>query len=80
MATMLITVEDINKVDDVRKFAHDNNITINWEEERSDGLWIEISGDILNINKLYDIVVKINRNNSSLFTKIKNKLVKTFRE
>ena len=66
MITMLITIEDMSKVDDVKKFAHDNNITINWEKNKSDGLWIEVNGDVSLVNKLYDMVVKINRNKSNL--------------
>ena len=77
---MLITIEDMSKVDDVKKFAHDNNITINWEKNKSDGLWIEVNGDVSLVNKLYDIVVKINRNKSNFFTKIKNRIVKTFEQ
>lgn len=80
MITMLITIEDMSKVDDVKKFAHDNNITINWEKNKSDGLWIEVNGDVSLVNKLYDIVVKINRNKSNFFTKIKNRIVKTFEQ
>jgi len=68
---MLITIEDMSKVDDVKKFAHDNNITINWEKNKSDGLWIEVNGDVSLVNKLYDMVVKINMNKSNFFTKIK---------
>ena len=77
---MLMTIEDVSKVDDVKKFAHDNNITINWEKNKSDGLWIEVNGDVSLVNKLYDIVVKINRNKSNFFTKIKNRIVKTFEQ
>jgi hypothetical protein len=77
---MLITIEDMSKVDDVKKFAHDNNITINWEKNKSDGLWIEVNGDVSLVNKLYDMVVKINRNKSNFFTKIKNRIVKTFEQ
>ena len=77
---MLITIEDMSKVDDVKKFAHDNNITINWEKNKSDGLWIEVNGDVFLVNKLYDMVVKINRNKSNFFTKIKNRIVKTFEQ
>jgi hypothetical protein len=80
MITMLITIEDMSKVDDVKKFAHDNNITINWEKNKSDGLWIEVNGDVSLVNKLYDMVVKINRNKSNFFTKIKNRIVKTFEQ
>jgi hypothetical protein len=80
MITMLMTIEDVSKVDDVKKFAHDNNITINWEKNKSDGLWIEVNGDVSLVNKLYDIVVKINRNKSNFFTKIKNRIVKTFEQ
>ena len=58
---MCITIEDYNKVDDIKKFATDNNITINWEKDMSTGLWIEIDGDVSNVNKLYDMVVKVNR-------------------
>jgi ABC-type bacteriocin/lantibiotic exporter with double-glycine peptidase domain len=56
MITMLMTIEDVSKVDDVKKFAHDNNIKINWEKN------------------------KINRNKSNFFTKIKNRIVKTFEQ
>jgi hypothetical protein len=77
---MLITIEDMSKVDDVKKFAHDNNITINWEKNKSDGLWIEVNGDVSLVNKLHDMVVKINRNKSNFFTKIKNRIVKTFEQ
>ncbi len=77
---MLITIEDMSKVDDVKKFAHDNNITINWEKNKSDGIWIEVNGDVSLVNKLYDMVVKINRNKSNFFTKIKNRIVKTFEQ
>jgi len=77
---MLITIEDMSKVDDVKKFAHDNNITINREKNKSDGLWIEVNGDVSLVNKLYDMVVKINRNKSNFFTKIKNRIVKTFEQ
>jgi hypothetical protein len=77
---MLMTIEDVSKVDDVKKFAHDNNITINWEKDKSDGLWIEVNGDVSLVNKLYDMVVKINRNKSNFFTKIKNRIVKTFEQ
>ena len=77
---MLMTIEDTSKVDDVKKFAHNNNITINWEKVKSDGLWIEVNGDVSDVNKLYDMVVKINRNKSNFFTKIKNKIVKTFEQ
>ena len=80
MITMLMTIEDTSKVDDVKKFAHNNNITINWEKVKSDGLWIEVNGDVSDVNKLYDMVVKINRNKSNFFTKIKNKIVKTFEQ
>ena len=80
MITMLMTIEDVSKVDDVKKFAHDNNIKINWEKNKSDGLWIEVNGDVSLVNKLYDIVVKINRNKSNFFTKIKNRIVKTFEQ
>ena len=80
MITMLITIEDMSKVDDVKKFAHDNNITINREKNKSDGLWIEVNGDVSLVNKLYDMVVKINRNKSNFFTKIKNRIVKTFEQ
>jgi hypothetical protein len=80
MITMLITIEDMSKVDDVKKFAHDNNITINWEKNKSDGIWIEVNGDVSLVNKLYDMVVKINRNKSNFFTKIKNRIVKTFEQ
>ena len=80
MITMLMTIEDVSKVDDVKKFAHDNNITINWEKDKSDGLWIEVNGDVSLVNKLYDMVVKINRNKSNFFTKIKNRIVKTFEQ
>jgi hypothetical protein len=76
MITMLITIEDMSKVDDVKKFAHDNNITINWEKNKSDGIWIEVNGDVSLVNKLYDMVVKINRNKSNFFTKIKNTKLK----
>jgi hypothetical protein len=77
---MLMTIEDVSKVDDVKKFAHDNNITINWEKDKSEGLWIEVNGDVSLVNKLYDMVVKINRNKSNFFTKIKNRIVKTFEQ
>ncbi len=77
---MLITIEDMSKVDDVKKFAHDNNITINWEKNKSDGIWIEVNGDVSLVNKLYDMVVKINRDKSNFFTKIKNRIVKTFEQ
>ena len=77
---MLMTIEDVSKVDDVKKFAHDNNIKINWEKNKSDGLWIEVNGDVSLVNNLYDIVVKINRNKSNFFTKIKNRIVKTFEQ
>jgi hypothetical protein len=70
----------MSKVDDVKKFAHDNNITINWEKNKSDGIWIEVNGDVSLVNKLYDMVVKINRNKSNFFTKIKNRIVKTFEQ
>ena len=80
MITMLMTIEDVSKVDDVKKFAHDNNITINREKNKSDGLWIEVNGDVSLVNKLYDMVVKINRNKSNFFTKIKNRIVKTFEQ
>jgi hypothetical protein len=80
MITMLMTIEDVSKVDDVKKFAHDNNIKINWEKNKSDGLWIEVNGDVSLVNNLYDIVVKINRNKSNFFTKIKNRIVKTFEQ
>ena len=80
MITMLMTIEDVSKVDDVKKFAHDNNITINWEKDKSEGLWIEVNGDVSLVNKLYDMVVKINRNKSNFFTKIKNRIVKTFEQ
>jgi hypothetical protein len=76
MITMLITIEDTTKVDDVKKFAYDNNITINWEMNKSDSVWIEVYGDVLKVNKLYDMVVKINRDKSNLITKIKNKIKK----
>ena len=77
---MLMTIEDLSKVDDVKKFAHDNNITINWEKDKSDGLWIEVNGDVFLVNNLYDMVVKINRNKSHFFTKIKNRIIKTFEQ
>jgi hypothetical protein len=80
MITMLMTIEDLSKVDDVKKFAHDNNITINWEKDKSDGLWIEVNGDVFLVNNLYDMVVKINRNKSNFFTKIKNRIIKTFEQ
>jgi hypothetical protein len=80
MITMLMTIEDVSKVDDVKKFAHDNNITINWEKDKSDGLWIEVNGDVSLVNNLYDMVVKINRNKSNFFTKIKNRIIKTFEQ
>ena len=80
MITMLMTIEDMNKVDVVKKFAHDNNITINWEKDKSDGLWIEVNGDVSLVNNLYDMVVKINRNKSNFFTKIKNRIIKTFEQ
>ena len=77
---MLMTIEDMNKVDVVKKFAHDNNITINWEKNKSDGLWVEVNGDVYLVNKLYDMVVKINRDKSNFFTKIKNRIVKKFEQ
>jgi hypothetical protein len=77
---MLITIEDTDKVESVKKFISDNNITINWEKQKSDSVWIEVTGEVLVVNKLYDLVVKINRNKSNFFTKIKNKIVKTFEE
>jgi hypothetical protein len=80
MITMLMTIEDLSKVDVVKKFAHDNNITINWEKDKSDGLWIEVNGDVFLVNNLYDMVVKINRNKSNFFTKIKNRIIKTFEQ
>jgi len=80
MVTMLMTIEDVSKIDDVKKFAHDNNITINWEKDKSDGLWIEVNGDVSLVNNLYDMVVKINRNKSNFFTKIKNTIIKTFEQ
>ena len=80
MITMLMTIEDVSKVDDVKKFAHDNNITINWEKNKSDGLWIEVNGDVSLVNNLYDMVVKINRNKSNFFTKIKNRIINTFEQ
>ena len=80
MVTMLMTIEDVSKIDDVKKFAHDNNITINWEKDKSDGLWIEVNGDVSLVNNLYDMVVKINRNKSNFFTKIKNRIIKTFEQ
>ena len=80
MITMLITIEDTDKVESVKKFISDNNITINWEKQKSGSVWIEVTGEALVVNKLYDLVVKINRNKSNFFTKIKNKIVKTFEE
>jgi len=80
MVTMLITIEDTDKVESVKNFISDNNITINWEKQKSDNVWIEVTGEVLVVNKLYDLVVKINRNKSNFFTKIKNKIVKTFEE
>ena len=80
MITMLITIEDTDKVESVKKFISDNNITINWEKQKSGSVWIEVTGEVLVVNKLYDLVVKINRNKSNFFTKIKNKIVKTFEE
>ena len=80
MITMLITIEDTDKVESVKKFISQNNITINWEKQKSDSVWIEVTGEVLVVNKLYDLVVKINRNKSNFFTKIKNKIVKTFEE
>ena len=80
MITMLITIEDTDKVESVKKFISENNITINWEKQKSDSVWIEVTGEVLVVNKLYDLVVKINRNKSNFFTKIKNKIVKTFEE
>ena len=77
---MLITIEDTDKVESVKKFISDNNITINWEKQKSGSVWIEVTGEVLVVNKLYDLVVKINRNKSNFFTKIKNKIVKTFEE
>ncbi len=65
---MCITIENYNKVNAVKKFATDNNITINWEKDMDTGLYIEIySADASNINKLYDMVVKINRMKNSNF-------------
>ena len=64
---MCITIEDYNKVDDVKKFATDNNITINWAKDMGDGLWIEVDGLASDVNKLYDIVVKFNRMKKSNF-------------
>ena len=80
MITMLITIEDTDKVESVKKFISENNITINWEKQKSDSVWIEVTGEVLVVNKLYDLVVKINRNKLNFFTKIKNKIVKTFEE
>ena len=80
MITMLITIEDTDKVESVKKFISENNITINWEKQKSDSVWIEVTGEVLVVNKLYDLAVKINRNKSNFFTKIKNKIVKTFEE
>jgi hypothetical protein len=80
MITMLITIEDTDKVDSVKKFISDNNIAINWEKQKSDSVWIEVTGEVLVVNKLYDLVVNFNRNKSNFFTKIKNKIVKTFEE
>ena len=77
---MLITIEDTDKVESVKKFISDNNIKINREKQKSDSIWIEVTGEVLVVNKLYDLVVKINRNKSNFFTKIKNKIVKTFEE
>lgn len=77
---MLMTIEDVSKVEDVKKFAHDNNITINWEKNKSDGLWIEVNGDVSLVNKLYGIVLKINRHKSNFFTKIKHKILQTFEQ
>jgi len=77
---MLITIEDTDKVESVKKFISDNNITINWEKQKSDSVWIEVTGEVLVVNKLYDLVVNFNRNKSNFFTKIKNKIVKTFEE
>ncbi len=77
---MLITIEDTDKVDSVKKFISDNNIAINWEKQKSDSVWIEVTGEVLVVNKLYDLVVNFNRNKSNFFTKIKNKIVKTFEE
>lgn len=79
MITMLITIEDLSKVNQVEKFINDNNININWKKSKDDSVWIEACGDYSNVNKLYNMVVKINRNKSSILTKIKNKIVKTLK-
>lgn len=71
MVTMLITIEDYNKVDIVKKFASNNDITINWEKDMSTGLWIEVNGTSSNVNNLYDMVVKFNRmKNSNFFNRM----------
>ena len=68
---MCITIEDYDKVDDIKKFATDYNITINWEKDMTDGICLEISGDVSNVNILYDMVVKINRvKNSNFFGRL----------
>ena len=76
MVTMLMSIEDEGKVNKIKKFAQDNKISINFE--KNDVLWIKVNGDAYSINKLYNMMLKINSDKSNFLTKLKSGIVKIF--
>jgi hypothetical protein len=75
-----IVYRQINSKEKQKRKPKSEKINCKFEKNKSDGIWIEVNGDVSLVNKLYDMVVKINRNKSNFFTKIKNRIVKTFEQ
>lgn len=65
MLTMGITLEDVTKKDEVDKIIRDNSIIVGLEKTESDGLYYQLTGNVLVLNSLYGYVLKINRRKSA---------------